>query len=92
LCNGHLVQLEAQQQAADQVSIGNSIGSLRKLAAIDWRQFVESVSVVERRLREDPAGVYPAMDFATRDHYRHIVEGLARSSRRSEPEVADTVL
>ncbi len=31
----HLIQLEAQQQAAAQVSVGNSIGSLRALSAID---------------------------------------------------------
>ena len=84
----HLVQMEAQQQAADQVSIGNSIGSLRLLSAMDWREFVESTSIVEHVLREDPAGIYAAMDFVTRDHYRHVVEGLARHSARSETEVA----
>ena len=69
-----LVQAGNQNQAADQVSIGNSIGSLRFLGAVDWREFVESLSVVEQVLREDPAGVYAAMDFATRDRYRHVVE------------------
>jgi hypothetical protein len=44
----HLVQLENQQQAADQVSISNSIGSLRVLGAMDWREFVETMSVVEQ--------------------------------------------
>ena len=62
----------------DQVSIGNSIGSLRFLGATDWREFVEAMSVVEHTLRADPAGVYPAMDFATRDYYRHAVEQIAR--------------
>ena len=28
------------------------------------------------------------MDFATRDRYRHVVEKIAKSSRRSENEVA----
>ena len=45
-----LMQIEGQQQAADQVSIGNSIGSLRFLSAMDWRQFVESLSLVEQTL------------------------------------------
>ncbi len=84
----HLVQSENQQQAADQVSISNSISSLRFLGAANWRDFVEARSVVERTLREDPAGVYPLMDFATRDHYRHVVETTARHSRRTEGEVA----
>ena len=82
------VQSENQQQAVDQVSISNSIGSLRFLGAMDWRTFVETMSVVEQTLREDPAAAYGKMDFATRDRYRHEVEKMARSSRLSEREVA----
>ena len=82
------VQSENQQQAVDQVSISNSIGSLRFLGAMDWRTFVETMSVVERTLSEDPAAAYGKMDFATRDRYRHVVEKMARSSRLSEREVA----
>jgi cyclic beta-1,2-glucan synthetase len=83
-----LVQSETQQQAVDQVSMSNSIGSLRFLAAMDWREFVETHSVVEQTLHEDPGGVYGHMDFATRDRYRHAVEKMAKSSRLSEGEVA----
>ncbi len=83
-----LVQLENQKQAADQVSMSNSIGSLRFLDAMDWRAFVETMSVVERTLRDDTDGVYGNMDFTTRDRYRHVVEKIAKSSRLSESEVA----
>ena len=83
-----LVQSENQQQAADQVSISNSIGSLRFLGAMDWREFVETMSVVEQTLREDPGGAYGGMDFATRDRYRHVVERIAKRGRLSEGEVA----
>ncbi|MBI1966020.1 MAG: cyclic beta 1-2 glucan synthetase, partial [Betaproteobacteria bacterium] len=83
-----LVQSENQQQAADQVSISNSIGSLRFLGAMDWHEFVETMSVVEQKLREDPGGVYGKMGFATRDRYRHVVEKIAKASRLSESEVA----
>nr|WP_211335194.1 glucoamylase family protein [Thiocapsa rosea] len=83
-----LVQAENQQQAADQVSIGNSIGSLRFLGALDWREFVETMSLVEQTLREDPGGIYREMDFATRDRYRHVVEKVAKNSPLSEAEVA----
>src|SRR6185503_8711837 len=83
-----LVQSENQQQAADQVSISNSIGSLRLLSATDWHAFVESMSVAERALREDPGGVYGRMDFATRDHYRHVLEKIARRSDLPEEQVA----
>ena len=83
-----LVQAENRQQSAEQVSISNSIGSLRFLGAMDWRDFVETMSVVEQTLREDPGGVYEKMDFATRDRYRHAVEKIAKSSPLSESEVA----
>lgn len=84
----HLVNLGNQHQAADQVSISNSIGSLRLLGAMDWREFVETMSVVEKVLREDPGGAYPRMNFATRDRYRHVIEKIAKSSRLFEDEVA----
>ncbi|MDD3847636.1 MAG: hypothetical protein PHC90_14905, partial [Syntrophorhabdaceae bacterium] len=83
-----LIQSENQQQAADQLSISNSIGSLRFLGAMDWRTFVETMSIVERTLCEDPAGMYGGMDFATRDQYRHVVENIAKSGPLSENEVA----
>jgi cellobiose phosphorylase len=82
----HVFEVATQSQAADQVSIGNSINSLRFLGATDWRDFVESMSVVERALRGDP--VYATMDFATRDRYRHVVEAIARRSPVSEDDVA----
>ena len=87
-----LVQSENQQQAADQVSISNGIGSLRVLGAMDWRGFVETMSVVERTLLEDPGGVYGRMDFATRDRYRHEIERIARRGRLTEYEVACTAI
>jgi cyclic beta-1,2-glucan synthetase len=87
-----LIQHGSQQQAADQVSISNSIGSLRLLSALDWRDFVESMSYVEKILRSDPMDVYILMDFKTRDHYRHIIEKLAKKSRFSEIEIAQKAL
>ena len=83
-----LVQSGTQLQAANQVSVSNSIGSLRFLAAMDWRKFVETMSVVEHKLREDPEGHYGRMDFVTRDRYRHVVEQLAKGSHLPESDVA----
>ncbi|HEX2964782.1 MAG TPA: glucoamylase family protein [Syntrophorhabdaceae bacterium] len=87
-----LIQSENQQQAADQLSISNSIGSLRFLSAMDWRTFVETMSIAEQTLREDPAGLYAGMDFATRDQYRHAVEKIAKTSSLSEDEVASMAI
>ena len=83
-----LVHQESQSQASDQVSVSHSIASLRLLSAIDWKEFVETLSLVEHTLRGEPAGVYSEMDFATRDRYRHAVESLARQSKLSETEMA----
>ena len=83
-----LVHLENQNQAADQVSMSNSISSLRFLNNTDWGEFVEKTSMVEQTLREDISGFYPKMDFHTRDHYRHVVEKIAKHSDLSEQEVA----
>ncbi|HIG9751056.1 TPA: GH36-type glycosyl hydrolase domain-containing protein [Escherichia coli] len=81
-----------QQLAASQLSVSNSIAGLRLLSETDWADFTETISVVEQALRNDPAGIYPRMHFNTRDHYRHVVEVLARDSGLSEPEVAEKVL
>ena len=72
--------------------MGNSIASLRFLGSNDWRDFVEQHSIVEQVLRQDPAGVYAAMDFATRDRYRHAVEAIARRSTGSEQDIADKAI
>lgn len=88
LTSNDLVQQESQKQAADQVSMSNSIGSLRFLANMDWREFIETMSVVEQTLREDTDGIYGKMDFYTRDRYRHVVEGIAKISNTSQQDVA----
>ena len=88
LTGTELVNAETKKQAADQVSVSNSIGSLRLLGAMDWRNFVESHSIVEKILLQDQDGIYGLMDFATRDRYRHVVELISKNSPLSEEEVA----
>ena len=91
-----VVRAGNQQQAADQVSISNSIGSLRLLSTQDWREFVEAMSVVDSTLRNDPAVAYASMDFASRDGYRHMVESIAKvcvnTSKLAEASVADKAI
>ncbi len=74
-----LSEAAARTAAADQISIANSIGSLRFIGTMAWRDYVESLSVVEQTLREDPAGMHAGQDFATRDRYRHVIEDVARA-------------
>jgi cyclic beta-1,2-glucan synthetase len=77
-----------RRQAADQVSIANAITSIRFVDATDWRAFFERCSIVESELRRDPAGIYSAMDFNSRDRYRHALEALARRTPDDEATVA----
>ncbi len=86
------LQADSHTQAAEHLSISNSIGSLRFLSAMDWKLFVESQSRVEYILSRDPTQTHASQDFATRDHYRHVVEELALRSGRQEPEVAAMAL
>ena len=84
--------VEQSRQAANQISIGNAITSLRQLSLLDWREIFESQSQVERILRRDPAGIYPTMDFDTRNKYREVVEVLAKNSNIEEIQVARNVV
>jgi cellobiose phosphorylase len=92
MTSNELVNIENQKQAADQVSISNSINSLRVMNSIDWREFVEEMSVVEQTLRNDASGVYMQMDFTTRDRYRHVIESIAKFSSKTENEVAEIAI
>jgi cyclic beta-1,2-glucan synthetase len=83
---------EQTRQAANQISIGNAITSLRQLSLLDWREVFEQQSQVEQILRRDPAKVYPEMDFDTRNQYREAVEVLAKGSRIEEIQVARKVV
>jgi cyclic beta-1,2-glucan synthetase len=80
------------KQAADQLSVGNTITSMRQIGALDWNTFFERASQVEAILRKDPAGAYSRTDAETRDRYRHAVEDLARRSDLDERGVAMRVV
>lgn len=62
-----VLRREKERQAANQVSIGNCVTSLRLLSALDWRALFEQTSLLEQALRLDPMGIYARQDFATRD-------------------------
>ena len=82
------VRNEHQHQSMSQVSMANSITSLRLCCSLDWSRFFERVSVVEEILRSDPAAVYAQMDFQSRDLYRHAIEELAQPTAESQKSVA----
>ncbi len=79
---------EHQREAAAQVSVANVVTSLRLCSTLDWTHFVEAVSLVERVLQRDPAGVHGRMEFLSRDRYRQAVEDLADPTGEAQVRVA----
>ena len=80
------------RQTRDQTSIGNAFSSLRGLDLLDWNVCFEELSRVESLLQQDPSGVYPRMDFSTRDRCRRAVEELHRGSGLAEDHIARRAL
>jgi cyclic beta-1,2-glucan synthetase len=87
-----VVQFEHHRQAATQVTVGNIISSMRLLSTMDWKDFFESISLIDPILAQDPSGEYSKMNFSTRDQYRHAIERLCRRSHFSEIAVANKAL
>jgi cyclic beta-1,2-glucan synthetase len=87
-----IVHQEHHRQAAAQVTVGNIITSMRLLSTLDWKDFFETVSLIDPELGKDPAGVYSQMDFATRDRYRHVIERISKGTKKSEPDIARVAL
>ena len=83
---------EHRRQAANQVSIGNIITSMRLISSLDWVSFFERTSLAEQTLREDPAEVYGQMDFDTRNRYRDTIEQLAKRTKQPDVQVARRVV
>lgn len=87
-----VIKHEHQEQSNFKVTIGNCITSLRLAIALDWNDVFESLSTVEKALRNDPSGIYPLQDFETRNYYRREIGKIAKQIDRSETLVAKKVL
>ncbi|MEX2201382.1 MAG: glucoamylase family protein [Dongiaceae bacterium] len=85
-----VVQNAQHRQGASNVSVRNVITSMRAIVDIDWAEMLESVSLVDARLRD--ASAFAAMDFPTRNMYRSAIELLARGSQLSELEIVERAL
>lgn len=72
--------------------LGNDINSLRFIDGFNWKNFVESISAVDKILRKDPSNTYVNMDFETRDYYRHKIEELSKRSKVSEEKISTILI
>ncbi|MEJ7687214.1 MAG: hypothetical protein WKG52_09620 [Variovorax sp.] len=89
--NGPSLISEAQTaQAAANLTVGNIITTLRLIGQVEWAELIEPVSRSLRVLRELPS--FSSESELTRQQITHAMEQIARTSRRSEREVAQAVV
>jgi cyclic beta-1,2-glucan synthetase len=89
----HLAEIQTRlpaAQAADNLSVGNAITSLRSIGDADWPGIVASTSVLTLLMLASPA--FAAERDDTRDQTLHGIERLSKRSGRSERVVAETLL
>ena len=85
--------IQAQQRAdqtADNLSVSNAVSSLRAIGDADWPDIVARSSTLMRLMLTSP--VFAAEHSSTRDQTLHGIERLAHDGRRSEVDVARTLL
>ncbi|MFH7044882.1 glucoamylase family protein [Paucibacter sp. JuS9] len=75
---------------ADNLSVGNAVGSLRAIGDADWTDIVARGSALVRLMLSSP--LFRAEHALTRDQTLHGIEQLARRSGRSELVVARQLL
>jgi cyclic beta-1,2-glucan synthetase len=81
---------EHQTLSAGNVTTGNIVRGLRVSNDVDWTEWFERVSRVDKLFRERTD--FAQLDFQSRDQYRTAVEDLARRSGRGEYEIAQRAL
>lgn len=83
---------EQIHETSEQVVFSSCVLSLIALSQLSWPLIFEAASKVNGILTKDPIGIYPQMDFQTRNHYREAVEQIARLAKAAETDVANEVL
>lgn len=87
-----LLRAEDHNQAARQISVGNTLTSLTAIDQMNWRDWFESISLADRVLRKDPAGLYERSDFPTRDAIRHEIELISKRNKMTDSAIAAVAL
>ncbi|MHB1022945.1 MAG: glucoamylase family protein [Acidobacteriaceae bacterium] len=75
-------------QDSEQKQIGLWITALRNVSHAPFKDLTEPLMLCHSTLLQDPAGVYPRMNFESRDIYRQAIAKLSRHSDHSEIETA----
>ena len=81
---------QTTDQAADNLSVGNALTSLRAISDTDWSDIIARTSPLMRLMLT--SAVFASEHALTRDQTLHGIEQLARRSGRGETEVAQALL
>ncbi len=92
ISSAEILHQEQINEASEQVVFSSLMVSLITLSQLSWVAIFEEASLVNGTLNQDPLGVYPAMDFASRNRYREALETLAQGSGLDEGLLATQVL
>ncbi len=89
----HLAEIQTRlpaAQAADNLSVGNAVTSLRSIGDADWSDIVSQTSMLTQLMLSSSA--FAAERDDTRDLTLHGIERLAKKSGKSEHAVAEALL
>lgn len=74
--------------AVRKLSMKNSITSIRNISRLNIASIFKEINEVEKILNEDPIGVYPKMDYTSKDYYRSKILEISKKAKISEIFVA----
>ncbi|ASZ13660.1 hypothetical protein KTO58_05875 [Chitinophaga pendula] len=80
-----------EELTMEKVSFRNCLSSIRMLDTVDWSSFIDAANTIDPILSKEHSGVYPLMEFHTRDRYRREVGAIARQANVAETVIADHV-
>ncbi|MBV8569029.1 MAG: glycosyl transferase, partial [Acidobacteriaceae bacterium] len=90
--NAALAAFKETGASAPPFGIDRIVTSLRFIGEVDWRLTLEGLSVLHRTLLQDPSGVYPRMDYESREMYRLRLSKLAVYTDLNEMQLARLAL
>ncbi|BAK81733.1 glucoamylase family protein [Candidatus Arthromitus sp. SFB-rat-Yit] len=74
------------------IKISMYIQSLKNLFNFNWKFHLENVSSVHNEFMKDPSGVYPNMDYESRNHYRSTLNRICKINKLNEYEEAVNIV
>ena len=78
------IQKEHFDIAIRKISMANCITSIKNLQRINFLEIFEKINGVEEILNQNPAGIYPNMEYKTKENYRNSIKELSKKTKMSE--------